>query len=86
MNTKQAAKYLGISYYYLRNLRHDMHEHSGPEYTTEPHAKGTQAVYTQEALDAWKATHPFRRKGGKRGTTRHKRLDKFAGKGDNYYV
>lgn len=61
MTTKQAAQYLGISVYYLRNLRHLLHQHDGPEYTEGPHLNGIACYYTKEGLDRWAAQHRWRK-------------------------
>lgn len=66
MTTKEAANYLGISYYYLRNLRHMLHQHDGPKYIKLPR-KGKQrggmaCFYTKEALDLWKSTNKWRKR------------------------
>lgn len=57
MNTPDAAFYLGISEYYLRNMRHLMHKHEGPEYTVEKVKNRTMCLYTKEALDKWDQQH-----------------------------
>lgn len=69
MSTKAAAAYLGLSYYYLRNLRHQMHQHDGPKYRMRCRKevmkgkgnKGVIAWYEVEDLNAWKASHKFRK-------------------------
>lgn len=60
MTTKEAAKYLGISYSYLRNMRHLCHTHEGPLFTMERHPRGWACNYTKEALDAWSTVHEWR--------------------------
>ncbi len=61
MSTREAAKYLGISYYYLRNLRHCMHNDPGPEYTEKRYLRGEGYSYTKEALDAWAKSRVWRK-------------------------
>lgn len=70
--TEDAAKYLGVSLYYLRNMRHEMHEHSGPAFEYGPGSKGIACYYSKDELDRWKATHKFR----VRKTTKKNDLDK----------
>jgi len=61
MTTKQAAEYLGLSYYYLRNMRHLMHNHDGPPFTYVRHPRGKACYYDIKDLDAWKNRHKYRR-------------------------
>jgi hypothetical protein len=61
MTTKQAAQYLGIYAYYLRNMRHLMHAHNGPRYTEGLHPRGKACYYKKEDLDAWAKEHKWRR-------------------------
>lgn len=60
LTTKQAAAYLGISVYYLRNMRHLHHAHSGPKYTEGKHPRGKACYYAKEDLDAWAMDHDWR--------------------------
>lgn len=61
MSEKEAAGYLGISPYYLRNMRHGIHTHEGPPFTFKRgYHNGVQTVYYQHELDTWKASHKFR--------------------------
>lgn len=53
MFTREAARYLGISYYYLRNLRH---EGLGPNCSPADTPRGPGWFYVKEDLDAWKAS------------------------------
>lgn len=53
MFTRDAAKYLGISYYTLRNLRHDG---LGPNCSPADIPQGLGWFYVKEDLDAWKAS------------------------------
>lgn len=62
MTTKQAAEYLGISKYYLRNLRHGLHTYEGPKCRQGKHPRGYAWYYTKEDLDNWKKTHAFKDK------------------------
>lgn len=58
MTTKEAARYLGISYYYLRNLRHNL---AGPHYTEGKHPRGKACYYTKEDCDYWASGHKWKR-------------------------
>ena len=60
MTTPEAAKYLGISKYYLRNMRHLLYSWDGPNCTQIRMARGLAWDYTKEDLDAWKTTHKQR--------------------------
>lgn len=62
LTTKQAAEYLGLSYYYLRNMRHGLHNFEGPRFTFDKHPRGLACYYLLEDLKNWKAQHPFRKK------------------------
>jgi hypothetical protein len=53
MFTREAAKYLGISYYYLRNLRH---EGLGPNCSPADTPRGPGWFYVKDDLDAWIAS------------------------------
>jgi hypothetical protein len=57
MTTPEAAKYLGISYYYLRNMRHLLYTWDGPNCTQIKHPRGMAWDYTKEDLDSWKNNH-----------------------------
>jgi hypothetical protein len=58
----KAAQYLGISMFYLRNMRHGLHTHDGPQYI-EGIKRGVKCYYyPKEQLDKWKREHPFRNK------------------------
>ena len=61
LTTKQAAEYLGISVYYLRNMRHLMHTHDGPKYQIGLHPRGKACYYSERDLDAWANQHKWRR-------------------------
>lgn len=65
MSTKEAAQYLGLSPYYLRNLRHLLHAFDGPKYSMakRPGNKrgGLMCVYLKEDLDAWAREHKGRK-------------------------
>lgn len=61
MTTPEAAKYLGVSEYYLRNMRHLMHNHDGPKCRQGRHRRGTAWYYTVEDLDEWKSTHKWKK-------------------------
>jgi hypothetical protein len=85
-NTKEAALYLGLSPYYLRNMRQAMHNHEGPKYTKEKHPRGTICLYSKEALDLWAKNHVRRTPGGKiRKPYKRKRKSEFL-EGDYIYV
>ncbi len=58
--TRQAAKYLGISFYYLRNMRRFELNHEGPIGFQVKTRYGLNYQYTKEALDAWAAKHNWR--------------------------
>lgn len=65
MTTKQAAKFLNISPYYLRNLRQGLHTCEGPRYTMVRRI-GTQrgglvCHYAMEDLVIWCSTHRWRK-------------------------
>lgn len=66
MNSRQAARYLGLSIYYLRNMRHLLHAHEGPDHTmvkrTFGRGGGMTPEYTKEALDDWASKHKVGRK------------------------
>lgn len=65
MTTKEAAKYLGISEYYLRNMRHLLHNHNGPkvEFIKNTKGKGNKIIanYLKEDLDVWKSQHKWKK-------------------------
>lgn len=63
MNAKDAAKYLNISEYYLRNMRHQMHIHDGPKCVAIKREKGygIRYEYTKEDLDVWNMKHKRRK-------------------------
>jgi hypothetical protein len=61
LTTKQAAEYLGISIYYLRNMRHLIHNHDGPKYTEGFHPRGKACYYTKEDLDSWAKNHRWKK-------------------------
>jgi hypothetical protein len=58
--TREAAEYLGISYYYLRNMRHELHNHDGPKFTVEKGRRGPTCMYDQEDLEEWKQSHTWK--------------------------
>lgn len=60
LTTKEAAAYLGISLYYLRNMRHLLHNHDGPTFEKAKHARGTACYYETTELDRWKHNHSWR--------------------------
>lgn len=60
MTTKEAAQYLCISLYYLRNMRHELHGHNGPNYSVMPERRGKPCYYTKEDLDEWAKNHKWR--------------------------
>ena len=60
MTTPEAAKYLGISKFYLRNMRHLLYTWDGPPCVQIKHPRGMAWDYTKEDLDAWKITHKQR--------------------------
>jgi hypothetical protein len=62
MKTKEAAKLLGISSFYLRNLRHGLHPYAGPKCEPVSNDRGFMYWdYKEEDLRAWREEHPFRR-------------------------
>jgi hypothetical protein len=61
LSTKEAAKYLGISPYYLRNMRHLLLNHDGPAYVEVLRPQGIACKYSVEELDKWKSTHKWRK-------------------------
>lgn len=65
MTTKQAAIYLGISTYYLRNMRQLLHRHDGPKFSMVPRPKtsrgGLQCEYNVIDLDQWKREHKWKK-------------------------
>lgn len=61
MTTKEAALYLGISVFYLRNMRQLLHNHDGPKYTLIRYRNGMGYNYTREDLDAWAESHKWRK-------------------------
>ena len=61
LTTKAAAEYLGISYYYLRNMRHLLHDFDGPECVKVKHPRGYAYYYSIESLDKWKKEHKWRK-------------------------
>lgn len=61
LTTKQAAKYLGISKEYLRNMRHEQLNHDGPAYTVDKHPKGKACYYEPKDLDSWSSLHKRRK-------------------------
>jgi Helix-turn-helix domain len=62
LSTKQAAKYLGLSHLYLRNMRHLLHNHDGPKCYVGRTPRGKAFFYNIEDLDAWAKSHNFRKK------------------------
>lgn len=61
VNTREAAEFLGISTHYLRNMRHCMHNHEGPEYTAVSHARGNGACeYKVKDLIKWAQNHKWK--------------------------
>lgn len=64
LTTREAAEYLRISPYYLRNMRQFMHEHEGPEYQELKGPNGLTCYYTKDQLDKWNSNH--KRKSNKR--------------------
>lgn len=66
LTTKEAATYLGISLYYLRNMRHFMHSHEGPKFIMSTKGKGRRnkriALYAVQDLDKWKMNHKWKNK------------------------
>ena len=62
LTTSEAARYLGISLYYLRNMRHLMHNHDGPEYIKKACPTGGEAAYySVESLEKWKKNHKWKK-------------------------
>jgi hypothetical protein len=61
MTPKEAAVYLGISVYYLRNMRHEMHAHEGPVYTRVMGKRTKECRYAKEDLDLWAESHKWRK-------------------------
>ncbi len=61
MTTKEAATYLGISYYYLRNLRHLLHAQEGPRFEVGYHRRSKACYYKKEDLDEWAKSHKWRK-------------------------
>lgn len=59
--TKEAAKYLGISPNYLRNMRHLQCNHEGPEYTVDKHPRGKACYYSIKDLDTWSKNHNWKK-------------------------
>lgn len=62
MKSPQAAAFLGISPFYLRNMRHELHTHNGPRYT-QCHDSGGRVYYdyAEADLKAWALTHSWRK-------------------------
>jgi hypothetical protein len=58
LTTKQAAKYLGISYNWFRNMRHEL---IGPPGVRVKTARGLSYFYHLETLDEFKKTHKWRK-------------------------
>jgi hypothetical protein len=61
LNSKEAAKYLGISVYYLRNMRQLLHNHDGPAFTKGHGRNKLGTRYKIEDLDKWKKEHKNRK-------------------------
>lgn len=62
LNTKQAAAFLGVSYYYLRNLRQGLHPHDGPKCTPIGANPIKDYEYEIPALQEWAAKHTWRKR------------------------
>ncbi len=61
MNTRAAAEFLGISTYYLRNMRQCMHNDEGPKYTVVEHVRGNGACdYKVKDLIKWAQNHKWK--------------------------
>jgi hypothetical protein len=65
MTTREAAIYLGLSVYYLRNMRHGIHNHKGPEFMVFKRREGMRGgmayYYHMEELDKWNRLHKRRK-------------------------
>lgn len=82
MNTKEAAEYLKLSHWYLRNMRQHMHGWHGPSFTYTKGRGGNHCVYTKEGLDSWaRSTADLRSKGrkGKRTSKKTQLADYYDG-------
>jgi hypothetical protein len=86
LNTKEAALYLGISPYYLRNMRHDMLNHPGPKFTEGKHPRGKACYYTKEDLDEWAKNHKWKGDGQTLPPKKRKRRSEFLVEGDYLYA
>jgi hypothetical protein len=77
MTTPEAAKYLGISYYYLRNMRHLLYSWDGPTCVQIRTPRGPAWDYTKEDLDSWKVTHKERMKEARKANLVRRKMGKL---------
>lgn len=62
LTTRQAAEFLRISVYYLRNMRQGQHNHDGPTYLMLPGRRNSlTAFYNKELLLEWAKLHKWKK-------------------------